>query len=164
MHKGQVSIPVSHFYREKAEEMRQCAVSTIYSIYTSESLKRMCKLWVYLVITEFVVVNNIVEKVIQNDIKAMKNIFICKQKNVLPFGQEKNESHERYHWFQLPVQWACTVTQCEGPLVTTLANMQCKKDLIHKNLCLKSSTTAPECGRLIQLIWAHKNRCFLIRI
>lgn len=61
--------------------MRQCAVSAIYSIYTSESQKRMCKLCTHLALSELIAVNNVVGKVIQNDIQAMKYNLIYKKKN-----------------------------------------------------------------------------------
>lgn len=40
----------------------------------------MCKLCVHLVLSELIVVNNIGVKVIQNDVQAMKYIFIYKKK------------------------------------------------------------------------------------
>jgi len=76
--------------------MRQCAVSTIYDLYISESLKRWCKLSIHLVLSELIIVNNIVGKVIQNDIQAMKYVFIDKRIKVLSFEQEKNELHKRW--------------------------------------------------------------------
>lgn len=55
----------------------------MFSIYTSESLKRTCKLCIQLALSEFTVVKNIVGNVIQNHTQAMKYINLYKKKSIV---------------------------------------------------------------------------------